>query len=142
MKFASIGLQAGSRSPLSTEGGEAGFTLLETLTALAILAIALVGLFDAHQRGLRAAAAAENYAQARVLAQSLLADAAGNRVGILRSRQGTEGRFSWSIDVTPMHASFAETKGHWGMRNVHVAVAWGQNSRVELDTLRLRPANE
>ena len=142
MKFASIGSRAGSRPPPLTDDGEAGFTLLETLTALAILAIALVSLFDAHQRGLRAAAAADDYAEARVLAQSLLADVAGNRNGSLRSRQGTEGRFAWSIDVTPMHASFAEMKGHWGMRNVHVAVAWGQNSRVELETLRLGRAND
>src|SRR5262245_49611518 len=105
MRFGSTGLRAGSRPPRSTDGivpgAESGFTLLETLTALTILGIALVSLFDAHQRGLRAARVADDYAVARILAQSLLADATTGNSGVVVPRRGSEGRYGWAIEVHP-----------------------------------------
>ncbi len=72
MKFVLIGLRAVFRQPRSidlspVESTAAGFTLLETLTALTILAIALVSLFEAHASGLRTAGIAADYAEARIV---------------------------------------------------------------------------
>jgi general secretion pathway protein I len=146
MRFASTGSRAGFRPRPSIDGGSgtAGFTLLETLTALLILAIALVSLFDAQMRGLRAAGAADTYAEARLLAQALLADAAGGWKGPLVSRQGREGRFDWSIAVAPERAAWAEvkSKADWRLYHVRVTVAWDPNRSIELDTLKLGRAHE
>jgi prepilin-type N-terminal cleavage/methylation domain-containing protein len=143
MRFGSTGLRAGSRPLRSTDGrvpaGDSGFTLLETLTALAILGIALVALFDAHQRGLRAARIADDYATARILAQSLLADATGGNVGGVIPRQGNEGRFGWAIEVQPAGGGWADIKSdaNWRLNHVRVTVAWDADRRVQLDTLKL-----
>ena len=143
MKFASTGSRAGSRPPRSTEGGAghpaAGFTLLETLTAMLILAIALVSLFDAQMRGLRAAGATETYAEARILGDALLADAVSGWKSGPRLRSGTEGRYRWSIAVAPAAAGWAQikSKGNWRLNHIRVTVAWDQNRSIVLDTLKL-----
>jgi prepilin-type N-terminal cleavage/methylation domain-containing protein len=148
MRFASIGLRAGCRQPRSIDGravnGAAGFSLLETLTALTILAIALVSLFDAQARGLRAAGAADSYAEARILAQALLADTVSGWNGALIPRKGSEGRFGWSIDVAPERAAWAEIESetNWRPYHVRVTVAWDRNRSVTLDTLKLGRSNE
>jgi prepilin-type N-terminal cleavage/methylation domain-containing protein len=143
MRFGSTGLRAGSRPPRSTDdvapGAESGFTLLETLTALTILGIALVSLFDAHQRGLRAARVADDYVVARILAQSLLADATTGNSGVVVPRQGNEGRFGWAIEVHPAGGGWADLKSesNWRLNHVRVTVAWDADRRVQLDTLKL-----
>jgi general secretion pathway protein I len=137
MRSASTGSPAASR-PARSSKGEAGFTLLETLTALAILAIALVSLFQAQSNGLRAAAAAADYAEARLLGQALLADAVHGWGGPPRSRRGSEGRFNWSIDMAPELAPWAALKSDsWRLYRVRATVAWGPGRRVELLTLKL-----
>lgn len=138
MRFASIGSRAASRSPHSIDS-EGGFTLLETLTALAILSIALVGLFDAHALGLRGATAADHHAEARMLAQSLMADAVGANHDRVVPRRGTEGRFAWTIEVQPVKADWAQFKSDagWQLNHVRVSVTWDANRRVQLDTFKL-----
>jgi prepilin-type N-terminal cleavage/methylation domain-containing protein len=148
MRFASTGLRAGSRQRRSIDGravnGSAGFTLLETLTALTILAIALVSLFDSQARGLRAAGAADSYAEARILAQALLADTVSGWSGTPIPRNGSDGRFGWSIDVTPEHAAWAEIKSktNWRPYHIRVTVAWDKDRSVTLDTVKLGRSNE
>jgi len=148
MRFASIGSRAGSRPPRSTDGlpvdAAAGFTLLETLTALTILAIALVGLFEAQARGLRAAGAADEYAEARLIAQGLLADAVGDWSSPLVARNGSDGKFAWSIDVAEEAAPWAalSAKTPWRLNHVRVTVAWDKDRRITLDTLKLGRAHE
>lgn len=142
MKFASTGLPDASRRAPSTEAkpadGEAGFTLIETLTALTILAIALVSLFEAQATGLRTAGSAAEYAKARILAQSLLAETtAGWRGGAL-SRRGNDDGFDWTVDIARAPSgppANADTK--WRLHQVRVAVDWGRDRHLQLDTLKL-----
>jgi prepilin-type N-terminal cleavage/methylation domain-containing protein len=149
MKFVLIGLQAVFRQTRSIDGmpvkaTAAGFTLLETLTALTILAIALVSLFEAHARGLHNAGIATDYAEARILAQGLLADTVSGRGGSVISGKGRIGRFDWSIDVAPERAPWSEIKSEksWRLDRVRVTVAWDKDRRIELDTLKLGRPNE
>ncbi len=138
MRFASIGSPAVSRSPRSIDP-EGGFTLLETLTALAILAIALVGLFDAHALGLRGATAADHHAEARMLAQSLLADAVGANHERVVPRRGEAGRFAWTIEAQPVKEGWAQFKSEagWQLNHVRVLVTWDAGRRVQIDTFKL-----
>lgn len=141
MKSGSTGLQGASRPQRSIEvdcaDAQAGFTLLETLTALIILAIALASLFQAQGIGLRTAAASTGYAKARILAESLLAETAATWRGGRQYRNGNEGGFDWSIEVdrTPGAPSRAQTK--WGLHQIRVTVAWGSGRSVALDRLKL-----
>jgi hypothetical protein len=131
------------------------------MAALAILAIALVSLYDAHARGLRAAGAAGAYAEARLIAQALLADAQAPRGRAPVASKGRQGRFWWSVDTAPEGASWAiitpkpkadsaqgarsnsssssETApaATWQMYRIHVTVGWDRNRSVELETLKL-----
>jgi general secretion pathway protein I len=147
MRFASTGLRAAYRQPRSSDesrrGSSAGFTLLETLTALTILSIALVGLFEAHQQGLRTAGSAADYARARIFAQGLLADATSGWSSEPVSKRGSDGQFAWSIDVTPERAPWADfkTEGNWRLKRIRVTVAWDKGRQIELESLKLGRAN-
>jgi hypothetical protein len=120
-------------------GPQAGFMLLETLTALTILAIVLVSLFQAHAQGLNTAGTAVDYANARIFGQGLLADAQSGWNGDLLSKRGREGRFDWSIDVSQERAPWAEFKSDkkWNLHRIRVTVAWEKGRKIELETLKL-----
>ncbi len=148
MKFASIGLRVGCRQPHSTdrspESASAGFTLLETLTAMLILSIALVSLFDAHGQGLRTAGAAADYARARIIAQGLLAETVSGWSGDLVSKRGNEGRYAWSVDIARERAPWSATTnaGNWRLHRVRVTVIWDQTRQIEIDSLKLGRVND
>lgn len=148
MKFVSTGLQAVFRPARLTDrkavkSTVAGFTLLETLTALTILAIALVSLFEAHARGLNTAGIAADYAEARILAQALLAETVSRRGGNVVSGRGSIGRFGWSIDIVPEPAPWSHIKSEkkWRLDRVRVTVAWDQDRSIVLNTLKLGRPN-
>ncbi|WP_170937089.1 MULTISPECIES: prepilin-type N-terminal cleavage/methylation domain-containing protein [Rhodomicrobium] len=135
-----------SRSHPAPGDPSAGFTLLETLTALAILAIAMVSLFQAQSTGLRTAGAADAYGRARILAHSLLANALGGpaATGPLPA-EGRDGAFRWSVTVSPAREPWASlrSKQQWQMHHISVRVAWSGGRLVELHGLKLvRPARE
>jgi general secretion pathway protein I len=147
MRSASTGSRAACRPPQSIDGpptgSSAGFTLLETLTALTILSIALVSLFEAHAQGLKTAGSATDYAKARIFAQGLLADATSGWSSELVSKQGSDGRFAWSIDVDQEGAPWAEvkTEGSWRLHRIRVTVSWDKGRQIELESLKLGRSN-
>ncbi len=147
MKSASTGLPDESPQPRSTKASavdtESGFTLFETLTAMLVMSIGLVSLFEAHSRALRTAGAAADYARARIFAQGLLADTVGGWSGKLTSKTGSDDGFAWSINIAPEDASWAkvETKDNWRLRRVRVIVSWAGGRQIELDSLKLGRTN-
>jgi prepilin-type N-terminal cleavage/methylation domain-containing protein len=148
MKFASIGLRAVCRRARSIDGSPvnamAGFTLLETLIAMAVLAIALVSLFDAQERALVNAGVAADYANARILAQALLAESESGWNGSPVSGSGSEGRFAWSIVAAPERTAWSaiSSKQSWRLNRIQVNVSWDKNRHIELDGLKLGRPNE
>jgi general secretion pathway protein I len=119
-------------------GGSAGFTVLETLTAITILAIVLVALFEAQAQGLRTASAADDYAQARILAQGLLAETMSGGNGALASKTGKAGRFSWSVEVAQAREPWATLKsGSWRLNRIRVSVTSDKGRQLELNSLKL-----
>jgi len=108
-----------------------------------VLSIALVSLFEAHSRALRTARIATNYAQARILGESLLAKTVNGWNGKLRSTKGVDGGFAWSIDITPETEPWAkiDTKNNWRLRHVRVLVGWGDGREIKLETLKLGHGN-
>ena len=123
-----------------------GFTLLEVVVALAIAAVALVGLFQAGSGGLFAVDTAARAQEAVQRAQSHLA--AVGRSAALAQGEFTDddgGGYHWRLRVRPVatrEAPAAEVNSGTPVTlyDVEVAISWaGRNGdrSVVLKTLRL-----
>ena len=130
---------------MAAENRSRGFTLIEVLVALAVLALALGVLFQIFSTGLNNSRVAEAYAKATLLAQSKLAS-----LGIeesLGEGQNTgrfDEQFGWRIDIHS-HEREEEPVGQDAPLKpyeVVVTVYWGETDEersVSLTTLRLAP---
>ena len=126
-----------------------GFTLLEVVVALAIAAVALVGLFHAGSGGLFAVDTAARAQEAIQRAQSHLA-AVGRDAALVQGDFTDEdgGGYRWRLRVRPVAtrpvlAAGGNTNGSETLFDVEVAISWpghtGDRS-VVLKTLRLGTA--
>jgi prepilin-type N-terminal cleavage/methylation domain-containing protein len=152
MRFESTGsavalLLNAYRRGLGSNGGgrqgrrraESGFTLIEALAAITILALSLSVLLSAHDDGLRGATVLNDRLRARLLAQSLLAEWSQHRVHQGPS-QGRSGRFTWAVSVVPFAGGLgapAQEGGRWMLHELTVTVAWPPAREIKLTTLRL-----
>jgi general secretion pathway protein I len=120
-----------------------GFTLLEVLAALMILALAFGALLRLVSSGLGGLRAAEDYAGASLLAESWL-----DGLGIERPlREGAatgafDDRFRWWADIRRVPLPAADG---WPVQafEVDLTVTWDEGARersIALSTLRLAPA--
>jgi general secretion pathway protein I len=111
---------------------ERGFTLIETLVALAILAVTLVALYEAMGTGFRTFDKAADLEEAVLIARSQL-----DRVVALRripeQRQGTAGAFTWRIQVQPAKDPQAALQ----LRALSLQVAWPGGRGVAIERLVL-----
>ena len=107
-----------------------GFSLLEMMVAMSILAIALVSLYQAASSATRNVRLDEKYAYAVVLGESLLAlNAQVPLVGV-NERGETSGEFRWRVESRPIELG----RGRLSPGSLHaieVAVGWkdGQKNR-------------
>jgi len=123
----------------------AGFTLLETLVALSILAIAFSSLFGAFSGGLRAVKTSDDYIAALNLAETLLADHSGNRDFRLGTERGVDRQFSWTINIAPAGnsiGSLGDNLEDWSLFNISVRVVWARKRELRLATVRLGKRRE
>ena len=121
-----------------------GFTLLEILVALSILAVALGALLQSFSTGLRGLGAAEAHAMALMHARSQLAT-----VGTLiplepGEHTGGTGDFAWTVSVRPFDPDSRGAPGEGAIvpYRLDVTVSWpgGGGGRIELNTMRTGPA--
>ena len=117
-----------------------GFTLLEVLVALVVLATTVVAVLQLFGGGLRLARAAGDHADAALLASAKLADL---EPGPLTegATEGTDGPYQWTRRVTlepALRPVTPDTPEAIGIRlaRVNVEVRWGRSRRFELVTLR------
>ena len=122
-----------------------GFTLIEVLVALAVLALALGVLFQIFSTGLNNSRVAEAYAKATLLAQSKLASLGiEESLGEGENTGRFDGQFGWRVDV---HSHEREERPVGQVTplepyEVVVTVYWGETDEersVSLTTLRLAP---
>ena len=123
-------------------GRERGFTLIEIIIALAILAVALGTLFQTFSTGLRATTATDRQAAAVMLAQSLL-DRIGQDIPLTAGEQAgmSEDGLRWSIVIAPSPLIAPERRADSPLLpfDVVVTVAADRGRPVALTSLRLAP---
>ena len=117
-------------------GGARGFTLLEVLVALTILAVAIVAFMQLSSQGLRLLHLADDYQQAVVVA-----DRVARAVEVLEegSQAGQEGRFQWErrVSLVPVPEELTPGAGpQIRLYALSVAVRWGRGRTLELASLR------
>lgn len=119
------------------------FTLIETVAALAIVSIALLGLLQLHLVSMRMADKAQATTQAVFLAQAKMAEALASGFPSLGTRSGVaeaDGlRLTWRTEVTDAPAAQRQLLGVRldRLRRVSVDVTCGDNPRgpqVQLST--------
>jgi general secretion pathway protein I len=118
-----------------------GFTLLEVLVALVVLATTVVAVLQLFGGGLRLARTAGDHTDAALLASAKLAEL---EPGPLTEGavDGVEGPYRWIRRVTldpsllPAQLETPETV-RLRLARVNVEVQWGQGRRFELATLRV-----
>jgi prepilin-type N-terminal cleavage/methylation domain-containing protein len=137
-----------------------GFTLLEVLAALTILAIALSALYNSFGTALRARDGATDRLAATQLAQSLLSQQILSRAIEPAVSKGRQGQYQWVIAVRPFEdeppASRGQTRSRfeqkdqerapppppdqWKLFEISITVNWPRNRSMRLDTLHLARA--
>jgi prepilin-type N-terminal cleavage/methylation domain-containing protein len=139
MKSASIGTPAASRSRRNDGKGQAGFTLLEALVALALV-LAFAGALGPHlSQARRIMDHAEGRVAAQVLLRSLL-DAPFDRTGLAKaSRGGETGGLRWHIAAEPVLTSAPGTPDrlNWLPFRITAKVTWGSDQAITAETIRL-----
>ena len=124
-----------------SRNSEAGFTLVEIVAALAILALSLGALFGVLSDGIGRAGHAEAHAQAGSLAQSLLARAGAEiplQKGIMTGEfpQG----YGWRLQMEPYGDSADHRAWPVAAFSVSAEIVWGQSPQqqsIVLTTLRI-----
>ncbi len=135
-----------SSEPLR-RGGASGFTLIEVLVALTILALSLGVFLNIFSTGLKGTRLSEAYSMATMLAESKLAT-----IGVEEPLEEGESsgrfddRFAWMVDVRPHESMEDEEEGSVRRRgaleafDVVVTVSWDDRNdakSISLTTLRL-----
>jgi type II secretion system protein I len=113
-----------------------GFTLLEVLVALTILALAIVTLMQLSSQGLRLLHLSDDYQQAVLVADRVARAADGLEVGV---QAGREGRFEWErrVALMPVPEELVAGAGpELRLYALTVAVRWGGRRTLELASLR------
>jgi general secretion pathway protein I len=105
-----------------------GFSLLEMMVAISILALSLGALYQAVSGATRNVRTDEKYAYGVELARSLLAENARVPVSGAHSRGETAGGFSWSVAAAPI--SLAKLGLNDGaLQEIEVEVSWRDGSK-------------
>ena len=105
-----------------------GFSLLEILVAMSILAIALVALYQASSGATRNVRADEKYAYGVELARSLLADNNVIPVGGVNTAGETAAGFRWRVNSRPIDLSRSSI-ATGSLHGIEVEVSWSDGAR-------------
>jgi len=128
-----------SRSLRDDGNGQAGFTLLEALVALAVVLAFAAALGPHLSQARRIMDHAEGRVAAQVMLRSLL-DAPFDRSGLANaSRKGEAGGLRWRMVAEPVLAAApgAPDQQRWLPYRVTASVAWGSDQVIAAETIRL-----
>lgn len=139
--MATAASDAACRTIPGDRASEAGFTLLEVIVALAILAMSLGVLFPTFADAVQRAGQSETIAQARLLAQSILVQV-GNEIPVKAGEAAGDGAagLQWRLRQKPYGGSADQARWSTPVMEVSVEVSWGAGllaRSISVSTLRL-----
>jgi general secretion pathway protein I len=117
----------------SYQSTASGFTLLEVMVAMAIMAIVLVSVYRMHSQTLTMNTAARFYTQAPMLAQSKLAQLEGDSSGLVAGDSGDFGDkfpgYTWSLSTDEVSS---EALGEIGadLKRIDITVSFNSDEYV------------
>ena len=130
-----------ARSDAGPPRGNAGFTLIEVLVAIAVLAVVLGAIGAVVGNTVRAIRSVDRRLPLLETAQSLIA-ALRTRDALQPGTQtGTSGEFRWRIDAVLLNRNVPDDAkaAKWMPLSITVRVQGSEGPPVRLDTVRLIP---
>lgn len=121
---------------------ENGFSLLEVIVALAIMAIGYITVFNLFSTSVKSVGMSDQYMRAVQLANSKLSEIemmnyeTNNLSGTFKDKEN----FQWSLDIEPYDSPLNDPEKNINLSKITLKVFWGHNEKrrnVELVTLKL-----
>ncbi len=111
-----------------------GFTLLEVMVAMAIIAIALTAILGSQSQSVSLAGEARFYTTAAFLAQSKMAEIEAKKIEDLTSDSGDFGDdfpgYVWSVTVSNvMFGGLEDVSDH--LKQIDLGVSWGKDEAYQ-----------
>ena len=119
-----------------------GFSLLEVIVALAIMAMGFVTVLQLFSGSIRSVSMSEQYLKATTLAQSKMGELEMNnyRASEFEGTFANEENYRWQLDISPYTTSLNSEVNHIQLSEVLLRVLWSDSNKVrnvELSTLKV-----
>jgi general secretion pathway protein I len=123
-----------------SERGDAGFTLIEVVIALAVVAMSLVAIASLVATTVRGTRAIDQHLALIATARSIETAMPGRDQLALGSASGSVADHRWRLDVVPYVARNVDPRlpNPWISQAVVLRVQSPSGSMIEIDTVRLR----
>ncbi len=128
------------RSRHEHEQGSAGFTLIEVLVALAVVAASLTAIGALVAVSMRGAQSIDRRLAFRETLRALVTSLPDSRDLDPGSKTGVAAGFEWRLDVAPFVATFVDPQAQtpWQPEAVVVTVRSPSGQLLRINTIRLR----
>lgn len=119
--------------------GQKGFTLLETIVALTVLAISLVAILQTYLASAKTLNVSDHYFNALVLSRSLMTEEKSRAESNVRRRTGGYGALRWRVDTRMAHDQNEKIAADapWRLYRITVVVDWPGGKGITLRSLKL-----
>jgi len=130
-----------ARSDIRSPQGTAGFTLIEVLVAIAVLAVVLGAIGAVVGNTVRTIRSVDRRLPLLETAQSLIASLPARDALQPGTQSGTSGEFRWRIDAVLLNRNVPDDAkaAKWMPLAITVRVQGSEGPPVRLDTVRLIP---
>jgi len=127
---------------LKKKTSEDGFSLLEVIVALAIMAMGFVTVLQLFSGSIRSVSMSEQYLKATTLAQSKMGELEMNnyRASEFEGTFGNEENYRWQLDISPYTTTLNSEDNNIQLSEVLLRVLWSDSNKlhnVELSTLKV-----
>lgn len=126
--------------PQSTEHDEAGFTIIEVLIALAVVAVSILAIGSVMSTNVRGVRSMERHVALVEAAREAMATAVPSRAALTEGvRNGALGDAKWQVEVGPLGGGWVapDLDVRWIPELVKVQVRSPSGATLELHTVRL-----